>query len=243
MKPLQRLSGSGGFGNAARSVLLLDRDPDDPDGENGNRRVLAHIKCNVGRLMASLLYEIRPILLPAVDGMPELETSRLELVGESHHDGRALLDAGGEDERSAREEAEEFLRDLLADGACHPAAGIYAEASKHRISNMTLKRARVRIGAKTRKAGFGGGWEWWLPHKETTQENIPIGAEPLVPSPGLVSSPDPPGNSHTSAKGPAQLAFLHQGTRPDSPYEPDTFVEQDEIERLARLCLQAQNGA
>jgi excisionase family DNA binding protein len=38
MAPLMRLGGSGAFGNAARSVLLLDRDPDDPDGEEGNQR-------------------------------------------------------------------------------------------------------------------------------------------------------------------------------------------------------------
>jgi RecA-family ATPase len=33
LAPLARLSGSGAFGNFARSVLLLDRDPDDPDGD------------------------------------------------------------------------------------------------------------------------------------------------------------------------------------------------------------------
>jgi hypothetical protein len=160
LKPLQRLSGSGGFGNAARSVLLFDRDPDDPDGEEGNRRVLAHIKCNVGPTMPSLLYEVRPILLPAADKMPEVETSRVELVGESSHNGVSLL--AGEDERAALGEAEEFLADLLSDGARHPAKDIYREGGKLHISSDRLKRARKKIGAQTEKVDFGGGWEWWL---------------------------------------------------------------------------------
>jgi hypothetical protein len=71
LAPLMRLGGSGAFGNAARSVLLLDRDPDDPDGEEGNQRVLAHIKCNVAPLAPSLVYGVRPISLPATEDDPE----------------------------------------------------------------------------------------------------------------------------------------------------------------------------
>ena len=43
--PLRRLGGSIGLAAAARSLLLLARDPDDPEGETGARRVLAHAKC------------------------------------------------------------------------------------------------------------------------------------------------------------------------------------------------------
>jgi hypothetical protein len=161
LTPLARLGGSGGFGNAARSVLLLDRDPDDPAGDGGNRRVLAHIKCNVAPLAPSLLYQVAPIVLPADGAAPMVETSRLELVGESVHDGRSLL--GSEDERSAIQEAEEFLRDYLSDGARQPAAEIYREAAKLRIADTTLKRARRKLGVETEKAGFNRGWEWWLP--------------------------------------------------------------------------------
>jgi hypothetical protein len=93
LAPLQRLSGSGAFGALARSVLLFDRDPDDPDGEMGSQRVLAHIKCNVGPEMPSLLYRIEPTLLPATAEEPEVETSRLELIGDSPHSGRALLNS------------------------------------------------------------------------------------------------------------------------------------------------------
>jgi hypothetical protein len=177
LTPLARVGGSGAFGNAARSVLLLDRDPDEPDGDGGTRRVLAHIKCNVAPLAPSLLYQVAPIVLPAEGTTPMVETSRLELLGPSAHDGRSLL--GSEDERSAVEEAEEFLRDYLSDGARQPAAEIYKEAAKLRIADTTLKRARRKLGVKTEKAGFNRGWEWWL---ASTKSSTSPSDGPLAPS-------------------------------------------------------------
>lgn len=165
MMPLQRLSGSGAFGNAARSVLLLDRDPDDPDGEAGSQRVLAHIKCNDAPLAPSLLYRIEPILLPATTTEPEVETSRLELIGESPHSGRALLDVPSGEERTALDEATDFLRAELDDGARHPAGDLFKDAGKVGINYRTLRRAREKLGVELEKTGFGRGgtWAWWLP--------------------------------------------------------------------------------
>src|SRR6266550_4292890 len=133
-----RLGGSGAFGNAARSVLLLDRDPDDPGGEEGNQRVLAHIKCNVAPLAPSLVYAVKSILLPATDSDPEVETSRLELIGESPHNGRALLSVASEEERSALDEAMDFLRAELADDQRYPASDLFKEARKLGIADRTL---------------------------------------------------------------------------------------------------------
>jgi AAA domain len=163
LAPLMRLGGSGAFGNAARSVLLLDRDPDDPDGEEGKQRVLAHIKCNVAPLAPSLVYSVAPIVLPATGTDPEVETSRLELIGESPHNGRALLASASEEERSALDDAREFLLAELEDGQRHPAEELFKAARRNGISDRTLQRARKTISAKTEKAGFGRGWEWWLP--------------------------------------------------------------------------------
>jgi hypothetical protein len=163
LAPLARLGGSSAFGNFARSVLLLDRDPDDPEGEEGNQRVLAHVKCNVAPLAPSLLYQVAPIVLPATPDELEVETSRLQLLGESPHNGRALLSTATEEERSALDEAKDFLRAELDDGARHPAGELFRAARQVGISDRTLKRARKDVGAETAKAGFGGGWEWWLP--------------------------------------------------------------------------------
>jgi hypothetical protein len=191
MAPLQRLSGSGAFGNAARSVLLLDRDPDDPDGEQGRRRVLAHVKSNDGPEMPSLQYEIRPILLPATADDPEVETSRLVLLGESPHSGRALLASGSEEERTALEEAAEFLLGELGDGERHPAAPIFKAARTLGITDRTLKRARKKIGAETEKAGFDRGWEWWLPKGPSVSREpafLHEGTSPQVAAPSQAPS-------------------------------------------------------
>lgn len=168
LAPLQRLGGSTGFGNAARSVLLLDRDPDDPDGEGGKRRVLAHIKCNVAPLAPSLLYSVEPIVLPAKGNEPMVKTSRLELIGESEHDGRSLL--GDEETRTAIADAKGFLREHLGDGRRHQAKDVTRAARENGINERTLQRARKAIGAEAERVGFGkdGAWEWWLGSPLTT---------------------------------------------------------------------------
>ena len=45
--------GSVGFVAAARSILVFGVDPNDEQGARGPKRVLAHAKCNVGRLQRS----------------------------------------------------------------------------------------------------------------------------------------------------------------------------------------------
>jgi hypothetical protein len=232
LKPLQRLCGSGGFGNAARSVLLLDHDPDDPDGEDGSRRVLAQIKTNISRTAPSQILEIQPILLPAIDGMPEVETSRLELVGDSPHNGVTLLAGAGE--QQDLNEAEEFLLDLLSDGARHPAADIYREATKHHISSDRLKRARKKIGAKNAKADFNGGWEWWL----ETNRRVQPAREELHPSHS--SNPswrNATSNEESNAPFDTRDQEREESEGSESPRE-DELTE--EIERLAVACRAAQ---
>lgn len=174
LAPLARLSGSGGFGNAARSVLLLDRDPDDE--ENGRRRVLAHIKCNVGPEMPSLLYEIEPIILPEKDDEPLVETSRLQLLGESEHDGRALLALPSGEERSQLEEAVDFLQAELEGGGRFLASDILKAARQVGLSEATITRARRKLGVDTERTGGvaeKGYWEWSLPKKSLSKASDP----------------------------------------------------------------------
>jgi RecA-family ATPase len=84
--PLRRLGGSIGLAAAARSVLLLARDPDDPEGATGSMRVLAQAKSNLGPLEPSLAYRIKPASLP--DDAP---TASLEAVGASRFSAAELL--------------------------------------------------------------------------------------------------------------------------------------------------------
>lgn len=63
--PLYRVGGSIGNVGAARSVLAFGRDPDDPDGERGNQRLLGHLACNWGSLADTQLYELEGLAVEA----------------------------------------------------------------------------------------------------------------------------------------------------------------------------------
>lgn len=79
---LYRLGGSIGYGALARSVLGFARDPDDPEGERGPRRLLSHVKTNCGELMPTLAYQHQSAEISTRAG-EKVATHRLVLVGES----------------------------------------------------------------------------------------------------------------------------------------------------------------
>jgi hypothetical protein len=156
--PIYRAGGSVGIPAAARSALLLARDPEDEDGERGLGRVLAHIKCNVAPLAESVAYEVEPILL---DGAEQIKTARIRETGTSTVSVSDLLGSMAEEERTGLDEAAEFLRAELADGP-RQSRELHKAAREAGISEITLRRAKSRVGARAGKSSFGGGWEWSL---------------------------------------------------------------------------------
>jgi archaellum biogenesis ATPase FlaH len=172
---LRRISGSVGFQGAARSVLLLARDPEDEP--SGNRRVLAHIKCNVGPEQGSVAFQVEPVLIPARDGDPEVDTARLVEVGESSYTKHDLLAPADSEERSSRDEAEEFLQIELAEGARIDVRRIKRTSTQAGLSWRTVERAKARLGIiSERHGGVGadGCWTWRLPGPPKTA-NAPGG--------------------------------------------------------------------
>jgi AAA domain-containing protein len=165
--PLYRTGGSIGLPAAVRSALLLARDPNDPEGERGSQRVLAHIKCNVGPQSGSQSCEIKSVTLK---GRGAATAPHLEITGPSSVGGRELLNAGGE-EASQRHGAEEFLRAELSAGS-RPTADLQAAAKDAGHSWRTVERAKEKLGVKAKRVGgkgrkgkSGGGkgrWEWEL---------------------------------------------------------------------------------
>ena len=162
--PIMRVGGSIGGPGQARSMLLLDRDPDDPGGERGTRRVLAHFKSNIGPLLPSRLLEVEPIHLPASELEPAMDTARIVDLGECGHAAGVLLAANGSD-RTAVEEAAHFLRAELAGGVTIASKQIIGDAKENGIAEKTLRRAAKNIGVVIERAGFGkdGVWSWRLP--------------------------------------------------------------------------------
>jgi hypothetical protein len=163
---LTRISGSGAFGNLARSVLLFAPDPDDPEGLT---RILAIGKTNVGAVAATLKLRVEPCLVPHDDG-GEITTARLVVVEESNYTSTQLLGVpDGQEERDAVTEAEQLLRELLAAGAVE-ARLVMAEAKASGVAEKTLRRAGHRLKVKTNdRGGFGPGFpsRWSLPAHDT----------------------------------------------------------------------------
>jgi hypothetical protein len=157
--PLQRLGGSIGIPAAARSVLLLTRDPDDPDGEQGRRRVLAHVKSNLGPLAPSIRYEIQAATVE--DGLgKKLETARMLEQGEAPYTGAELLAAPRAERGGKLKEAIHFLESELQHGA-RPVKEIQRSAEQLGIKEQTLQRAKLQLAVQSLR--LERGWAWVLP--------------------------------------------------------------------------------
>src|SRR5262249_20569182 len=138
--PLYRGGGSIAIIGAARSGLLLAADPDDA---SGLARVLAVPKSNHALKPPAL--KLRLVAEPGALAV------RVQWEGESNHTPASLLATHEEPgERRALEEAEHFLCELLAAGDV-PAEDCERAARSVGISQRTLRRARHRLGVKSRK--------------------------------------------------------------------------------------------
>ncbi len=174
---LYRVGGSIGLVGGARSLLTFTRDPDDPDGENGNRRLLSHTKSNWGKLAKGLLYDITEHELD-LDGH-RLTTTTLEEAGESDVTGSEALGASdGPSPATRRELAAEILGDLLGDGQQRRRGEIAEQAARRGISDRTLDRAAHEVGVLIDRQGFPSVTYWRLPHS------------PANPSPATVAGLD-----------------------------------------------------
>jgi putative DNA primase/helicase len=150
-----KLTGSLALSQAARSVLVVGPDPEDSTGE---RVILALAKHNLApRSTASMAYR-----LAVSDGS---EHPRVEWLGESGISARDLVAMPTDpEERTEREEAADFLRDLLARGPVSAADG-EEEATKAGFSERTLNRARRLVGVIAEREevpGKGRVGRWWL---------------------------------------------------------------------------------
>jgi hypothetical protein len=151
---LYRGGGSIGIVGAARSGLLIAKHPEDD-----RRRVLASIKSNLAAPAPSLVFGLESTEAGAV---------RVDWKGESNLNAEALLSAPTDhEERSALSEAQDFLREVLADGPL-PSKDVEDEGRGAGIAKRTLDRARQSLGVTSERKGEagkrgGGTWYWTLP--------------------------------------------------------------------------------
>lgn len=142
--------GSRAFTGLARSVMHLMRLK-----ENPGRRLLMSGKINVGREMTGLAFRIT--------GDPA--TIQWEADPITEHVDEILArenPAGVPGPRpEVRASAEQWLSELLANGPLATAV-IEQEAKDAGFAWRTMQRAMTSLGVKSRKSGFGAGWQWHL---------------------------------------------------------------------------------
>src|SRR5215208_965880 len=137
---LYRGGGSIGIIGAARVGLLVGPHPDDDD-----LRVLAGQKSNLGPSPESLKYRIETA---------ENNSARVSYEGTVEMKPQDLLKGPqDEEERSAADEARDFLRSVLAGGVRKESNSVKAEAKSIGISETTLNRVKRSIGVKSVKVG------------------------------------------------------------------------------------------
>jgi hypothetical protein len=142
---MERIIGSVGAPNAARSVIGMAVHPDDAD-----TRVVAHVKANWAERQTSITFafETATVELDGVDGPEVVETTRLVKTGTTGLTADQLV-ARREKERAspAFDAAANFLDALAADlGAAIPAAALNEAADRAGISAETLRRAKKDRG-------------------------------------------------------------------------------------------------
>jgi hypothetical protein len=158
---LSRITGSGAFVNAARAVLAFARDPEDPEGERGSRRVLVMAATNWGRMAPSLAAHVETTWVPTDDGPTEQPVLVL--------DGECELSAS-DLQRGAPEASDDEVADaiLLALGSGpRPSAEVKDELNAAlRLSRRTVERAASRLEGDELlvrdKAGFPPIATWAL---------------------------------------------------------------------------------
>lgn len=159
--PLQRLGGSIGLPAAARSVLLLGRDPDDREGERGNDRVLAHVKSNFGQQATSLAFRI--VQTPVDPTFPHVKSAEIIGTGTSSAEASDLLRGHESGLPEVTAKAVAFLQNILADGP-RRAKEVEAKAHEASLPMDTVKRAKAAAGVRTYKERGvpNGSWIWEL---------------------------------------------------------------------------------
>lgn len=147
-KPIYRGLGSIDIAAACRSVLMAGYDPDDPQ-----KRAVVHIKSNLASMGCAIGYELRE--------------GGFYWTGESDLTWQRILSAEDIDNKSARDEAVDFIKSELSNGPVE-ASQIWRDAKEAGLAEATLKRAKFELGIITKRRGEagrrgGGKFTWELP--------------------------------------------------------------------------------
>lgn len=148
---LLRVGGSIAFTAVARAVWGFAPDPDDP-----HTSLMVCLKMSIARRGEAIAYQIEPVdgsaRISWIPGLREADVDEIFTTDPRRKRARA----------TARQEAEDWLREQLAGGP-RPQEEIAAAAQRDGLSWATVRRAKSRLRVTSRKDGMGGGWAWEIP--------------------------------------------------------------------------------
>lgn len=149
-----RLSGSVGFFNAARSVLVMTDDPRLAD--SGGARILWHEKCNVAPQAAPLECGLEPFELEG-DGGVRIDTLKMHLGGEV--EGVTFADAlsADSDRVSKRFEVRRWVEDQVGDSEVLR-NDLFASGQEYGYREDELRDAIRALDLYLGPGNFGADW-------------------------------------------------------------------------------------
>src|SRR2546430_2734116 len=169
-KALHRFIGSIAFVGAPRAAFAVIEDAD-----NEGRILFLHAKNNMAPKPQGLAYRLLQTIVcdNIVASYVHWEDTPVTISAD-----QALGAAESTGSRTTKEEATDFLRDILGQGEV-PAEEVQQAARKAGITPKPLRVAREALKVKSRREGFGPGavWYWSLP------------SGPLMPSPPIDAQP------------------------------------------------------
>ena len=140
---INRVTGSGAFVAAARVAYYVAKSPDDPD-----LKIFAPVKANLAPPMEALSYTIQS----KEDGKPffHWEQTRLGVINLDE-----FLNRGSKKEDGKLDEAKEVLAELIKEKPEWDRKELLGVAKGIGVSERTLDRAKIDLGIKTIRSGFG----------------------------------------------------------------------------------------
>lgn len=171
VKALYRGLGSIDFAAAARSVLVIGNNPDDPD-----EKIMAHEKSSLAKHGESISFSIDHEKGIVINGTSELTADD---VLNPQKPGRGRV--GG-----SRDEAMKLLADVLAEEGYALKADIEKAADAAGISQATLYRARKDMELKSLPLGYGSKKRsyWMLPSVDKSDISVSAERQEVIEFPG-----------------------------------------------------------
>ncbi len=164
-KAIHRALGSIAFSAAPRAVFTVAMDSKGDPADLTARRFFAPVKLNLAVKPPTLAFTLTAA---APDAPPALVWDPTPVAGVDVD--RLLSSPVSGDDHEERRDAEDFLRELLADRPVL-AVDVVKAARQNSIAERTLRRAKSKLGVKSThegQPGKPGPWSWYLPETANT---------------------------------------------------------------------------